>query len=218
MKYDQLAREELAKEKRCEMYEKNLKHYEKLEEELLELKHRNECYSRQIAHVQELEKHLIEKQLECEQIEKEREDLRKQLKQLNDYIAHEEANSRQLKNDYFLLKQRYSDEQWNELTKKLTEATDLTRQIQLKLKKKQEESENLKKNLSQHQSTIEKLENELKIERQLREEFQEKYLQESSTIDFNETNRKDNEIAEMQQRLVRERERRFPLVAPIESN
>lgn len=180
LKYDQLAREDLIKEKRCEIFEKTIKHYENLEHEYLELKHRNECYVRQIGHVHELENQLIVKQVECEKFEKENEDLKKQLKQLNEYISNEELNSRQLKNDYFLLKQRYNDEQWNELTKKLNEASDMTRQIQIKLKKKQDESDILKKTIVQYESTIEQLRNDLKVERQLREEFQEKYLQESS--------------------------------------
>ena len=189
LKYDQLAREHLTKEKRCEMYEKNLKHYETLEHDYLELKHRNECYSRQIAHVNDLENQLIGKQLECEQLEKENLDLNKQLKQLNEYIANEEVNSRQLKNDYFILKQRYNDEQWNELTKKLNDACDLTRQIQIKLKKKQDETDHLKKTIVQHETNIEKLKMNLKSECQLREELQQRFLQDSS-IEISETEEK----------------------------
>ena len=176
LKYDQLAREHLNTEKRCEMNEKNLKHYENLEHDYLELKHRNECMTRQIAHVQQLEKELIDKQLQSERSTKENLDLKKQIQQLNDYISVEENNSRQLKNDYFLLKQRYSDEQWNELTKKLNDACDLTRQIQLKLKKKQDESDQLKKTIEQHETTIEKLRQEVR----LREEFQEKFFLDTS--------------------------------------
>lgn len=183
LKYDQLAREHLSREKRCEIYEKNLKHYESLEQDHLELKHQNECISRQIAHVEQLEKELIDKQLEIEQLNKEKQDLNKQLKQLNDYISNEENNSRQLKNDYFLLKQRYNDEQWNELTKKLNDACDLTRQIQIKLKKKQDETELLKKTVEQQQATIERLKSEI----QIREEYQQKlFLDTSPEINENE--------------------------------
>lgn len=175
-----MAREHLTVEKRCEMYEKNSKHYETLEHDYLELKHHNECYSRQVAHVHELENELIHRQLQYEQLEKDNFDLSKQLKQLNEYIATEEINNRQLKNDYFLLKQRYNDDQWDELTKKLNDACDLTRQIQMKLKKKQDESEQLKKTVGQHESVIEKLKNDLKHEVFLREELQQKFFHDTS--------------------------------------
>jgi hypothetical protein len=167
-------------EKRCTMYEKNVKHYESLEHDYLELKHRNECYIRQIAHVNELEKELIDKQLQYEQLEKENVDIKKQLKQLNEYMLNEENTSRQLKNDYFLLKQRYNEEQFDELTKKLNDACDLTRQIQIKLKKKQDETENLKKNITQKEFAIEKLKNDLKQEFHLREDLQQRLFLDSS--------------------------------------
>lgn len=171
------------------MYEKNLKHYETLEHDYLELKHHNECYSRQIAHVNQLEKNLIDKQLQAEQLEKENFDLKKQIKQLNDYILNEEENNRQIKNEYFLLKQRYNEEQLDELTKKLNDACDLTRQIQIKLKKKQEETEHLKRTISQNENFIEKLKIDLKQEINFREELQEKFLTESS-LEFNEDEEK----------------------------
>ena len=174
------------------MYEKNLKHYESLEHDYLELKHHNECYSRQVAHVHELEKELIDRQLRSEQLNKENHDLQKQLTQLNEYISAEEKNSRQLKNDYFLLKQRYNDEQWNELTKKLNDACDLTRQIQIKLKKKQDESEHLKKTIGQQESTIDKLKHDLQQECYLREELQQKFFQDTSQ-ETSESDEKKNE-------------------------
>ncbi|CAF2969885.1 unnamed protein product [Rotaria sp. Silwood2] len=202
LKYDQLAREHLTIEKRCEMYEKNLKHYEKLEHNYLELKHNNECYSRQIAHVNQLEKEFIDKQLQYEQLEKENFDLKKQIKQLNECLLNEEENNRQLKNDYFLLKQRYNEEQYDELTKKLNDACDLTRQIQIKLKKKQDETDNLKKNLQHNEYLIEKLKNDLKQETHLREELQQKIFNDNSqNISDSEENRKYHEIADIQQRL-----------------
>jgi transketolase len=162
------------------MYEKNLKHYETLEHDYLELKHKNECYIRQIAHGNQLEKEAIDKQLQYEQLEKENFDLKKQIKQLNEYILNDEENNRQLKTDYFLLKQRYNEEEFAELTKKLNDACDLTRQIQIKLKKKQDETENLKKTISQNELFIEKLKNDLKQETHLREELQQKMFTEIS--------------------------------------
>ncbi|CAF4033760.1 unnamed protein product [Adineta steineri] len=202
LKYDQLAREHLTTEKRCEMYEKNLKHYETLEHDYLELKHNNECYSRQIAHVHNLEKELIDKQLQYEQLEKENFDFKKQVKQLNEYRLNEEENIRQLKTDYLLLKQRYNEEQFDELTKKLNDACDLTRQIQIKLKKKQDETENLKKTITQNELYIEKLKNDIKHEMNLREELQEKLLNDITVeINENEEKRKTEQVAEMQQRL-----------------
>jgi len=167
------------------MYEKNLKHYETLEHDYLELKHHNECYIRQVAHVNQLEKELIDKQIHSEQLEKDNFDLNKQIKQLNEYILNEEENIRQFKNEYFLLKQRYNEEQFDELTKKLNDACDLTRQIQIKLKKKQDETENLKKTISQNEIFIEKLKNDLKQEIHFREELQEKFLTDSS-LEINE--------------------------------
>ncbi len=192
LKYDQLAREHLTIEKRCEMYEKNLKHYDTLEHDYLELKHHNECYLRQIAHVNQLEKELIDKQLHIEQIEKDNFDLNKQIKQLNDYIMNAEETNRQLKNEYCLLKQRYNEEQFEELTKKLNDARDLIRQIQIKLKKKQDETEHLKKTITQNENFIEKLKNDLKQEVHLREELQEKFF----------TNISQDEVHEIQQRLA----------------
>jgi len=206
------------------MYEKNLKHYETLEHDYLELKHHNEYYTRQIAHVNQLEKELIDKQLQYEQLEKENFDLKKQIKQLNGYILNEEENNRKLKNDYFLLKQRYNEEQFDELTKKLNDACDLTRQIQIKLKKKQDETEYLKKTITQNEIFIEKLKNDLKQEIHLREELQDKFLIDTSQeINENEEKRfeniqitflsisvcvffsfrKNDEVTEIQQRLVR---------------
>ena len=167
-------------EKRCEMYQKNLKHYENLEHEYLELKHNNECNIRQIAHVNELEKELIDKQLQYERLEKENFDIQKQMKQVNEYLLNEEENNRQLKNDYFLLKQRFNEEQYDELTKKLNDACNLTKQIQIKLKKKQDETENLKKTISKNELFIEKLKNDLKQEIHLREELQQKFLNDTS--------------------------------------
>jgi DNA gyrase/topoisomerase IV subunit A len=186
-----LAREHLTKEKRCEMYENNLKHYETLQNDYLELKHRNECYSRQIAHVHQLETELIGKQLENEQLDKDRNDLQKQLKQLNDYIANEEKTSRQLKNDYFLLKQRYNDEQWNELTMKLNDATMMTRQMQITLKTTNDDNERLKAILEQNEITIMKLSRDYKLECQVREEWQSKCLHHLSTRQ--ETNDNDEQ-------------------------
>ncbi|UJR26609.1 hypothetical protein I4U23_007928 [Adineta vaga] len=202
LKYDQLAREHLTIEKRCEMYEKNLKHYETLEHDYLELKHTNECHLRQIAHVKTLEKELIDRQLQNEQIEKENFDLKKQIQLLNDYRLNEEENTRKLQNDYMLLKQRYNEEEYKELTKKLNDACDLTRQIQIKLKKKHDESEHLKKTILQNEISIEKLKNDLKQEVQLREELQEKLFHEiSQEINENDEQRKHEQVAEMQQRL-----------------
>jgi len=175
-----LAREHLTIEKRCEMYENNLKHYESLEHDYLELKHNNECYIRQIAHVNQLEKDLIDKQIQYEQCEKEIFDLKKQIQQLNEFILKEEENNREIKNEYLLLKQRYNEEQFDELTKKLNDACDLTRQIQIKLKKKQDETDNLKRIISQKDIFIEKIKNDLKQEMQLREELQEKFFSDNS--------------------------------------
>ncbi|CAF0765219.1 unnamed protein product [Adineta ricciae] len=202
LKYDQLAREHLTMEKRCEMYEKNLKHYETLEHDYLELKHTNECYLRQIEHVKTVEKELIDKQLQNEQMERETIDLRKQMKLLNEYRLNEEENTRKLQNEYMLLKQRYNEEEYAELTKKLTDACDLTRQIQIKLKKKQDETENLKKTIAQNEISIEKLKNDVKQEVQLREELQAKLFSEiSQEIIDNDEKRKNEQVAEMQQRL-----------------
>ncbi|CAF0838079.1 unnamed protein product [Rotaria sordida] len=203
LKYDQLARENLTIEKRCEMYEKHLKHYETLEHNYLELKHNNEYYSRQIAHVNQLEKEFIDKQLQYEQLEKENLDLKKQIKQLNECLLNEEENNRQIKNDYFLLKQRHNEEQYNELTKKLNDACDLTRHIQIKLKKKQDETDHLKKTLTNNEYFIEKLKNDLKQEIHLREELQQKFfnIDISQETSDNEEKKKNNEIADIQQRL-----------------
>ena len=188
------------------MYGNNLKHYETLEHDYLELKHNNECYIRQVAHVNELEKDLIDKQIQYEQSEKEVYDLKKQIKQLNEYVLTEEENNREIKNEYFLLKQRYNEEQFDELTKKLNDACDLTRQVQIRLKKKQDETDNLKKIISQKDIFIEKIKNDLKQEIQLREELQEKFLSDNSqeTSQQEEKQLMNNEVAEIQQRLVRE--------------
>jgi len=202
LKYDQLAREHLTYEKRCQMYEKTMKHYEALEHNYLELKHHNECQLRQIAHVNQLEQELIDKRLEIEQNRKEIDDFKKQIQQLANDLANEEQNHRQIKIDYNLLKQRYNEEQFDELTKKLNDACDLTRQIQLKLKKKQDESEYLKKTVNQNEQLIDKLREDLKQEMNLREELQEKFLSElSQEFNDNEEKRKNEEVAEMRQRL-----------------
>ncbi|CAF3286345.1 unnamed protein product [Rotaria socialis] len=202
LKYDQLAREHLTVEKRCEMYEKNLKHYETLEHNYLELKHNNECYSRQIAHVNQLEKEFIDKNLQYEQLEKENIDLKKQIKQLNECLLNEEETNRQLKNDYLLIKQRYNEEQFEQLTKKLNDACDLTRQIQIKLKRKQDETDHLKKTLSNNETMIEKLRNDLRQEAQLREELQQRcHTDTSQEINDSEEKKKNYEMADMQLRL-----------------
>ena len=125
-------------------------------------------------------KELIDKQLQNEQMERENIDLRKQMKLLNEYRLNEEENTRKLQNEYMLLKQRYNEEEYAELTKKLTDACDLTRQIQIKLKKKQDETENLKKTIAQNEISIEKLKNDVKQEVQLREELQVKLFNEIS--------------------------------------
>ena len=174
------------------MHEKNAKHYETLEHDYLELKHSNECYIRQLAHVNGLEKDLIDKQIQHEQLEKENFDLKRKTQQLNEYVSNEEENTRQLKNDYLLLKQRYNEEQFDELTKKLNDACDLTRQIQIKLKKKQDETDNLRKVIVQKESFIEKIRNDLKQEIHLREELQEKFFLDNSQ-ETNENEEKKSE-------------------------
>lgn len=202
LKYDQLAREHLTFGKRCEMYEKTMKHYETLEHDYLELKHHNECQLRQIAHVNQLEQELIDKRLQIEQNEKEIMDLKKQIQQLTNELTNEEGKLRQINIDYNLLKQRYNEEQFDELTKKLNDACDLTRQIQMKLKKKQDEGEFLKKTINQNEQLIEKLRQDLKQEMNLREELQEKFLSElSQEFNDHEEKRINEEVAEMRQRL-----------------
>ena len=123
LKSDQLAREHLTYEKRCEIYEKNLQHYQSLEHDYLELKHQNQFYQVQI---EQFEKQYLEQQLQWEEMEKSNQDLKQQ-------ILHQDEQYQQL----------------NELTRQLHDASDFTRTIELKLKKKQDESDLLKQTIAQ---------------------------------------------------------------------
>lgn len=126
LKFDQLAREHLTYEKRCEIYEKNLQHYQTLEHDCLELKHQNQFYQAQI---QQFEQQYLEQNIQWETMEKSNQELKQEI-----------------------LRQNEQYEQLNQLTQKLHDASDLTRTIEMKLKKKQDESDRLKQTIVQLQS------------------------------------------------------------------
>lgn len=81
LKSDQLAREHLTYEKRCQIYEKNLQHYQTIEHECLELKHQNQFYQAQI---NQLEKQYLDRQIHVDRLEKDNEHLQQLMKKHHD--------------------------------------------------------------------------------------------------------------------------------------